>query len=197
MKMKGNHSYIRNSCLGCLILLFVINPAGHCFKGNAQILSLKQKRTEISDLHEEVSQKIVLITKMRRELNTRLQTFIEEIIQEAKGRNISSYNEAIKLPRIHYNLKLIQKLEGYMTALRLKIAYLKDATAQLEFYYQQIDDDLRIIDTLQEMDIEELIGGIDRALDAYTPETQKHIIYADRIEFHPPQKLWRKIMAEM
>ena len=180
-----------------MILLFVFNPAAHCFQGNTQILTLKQKKTEISDLHEEVSQKIVLITKMRRELNIRLQTFIEEIIQEAKGRKISSYNEAIKLPRIHYNLKLIQKLDGYMTALRLKIAYLKDANEQLEFYYHQIEDDLRIIETLKEMDIEELISGIDRALDAFAPETQKHIIYAGKIEYHPTQKLWHKIMAEM
>jgi hypothetical protein len=183
--------------LGGLILLFVFNPTGHCFKDNTQILTLKHKKTEISDLHAELSQKIVLIIKMRRELNTRLQTFIEEIIQEAKGRKISSYNEAIKIPRIHYNLKLIQKLEGYMTALRHKIAYLKDANEQLEFYYQQIEDDLRIIETLREMDIGELIGSIDQALDAYAPETQKHIIYADRIAFHPPQKLWRQIMAEM
>ena len=197
MKIRGNHCYFRKISLGCLILLFLFNASGYGFNGSAQILTLKQKMVEISDLHEKVSQKIVVITKMRRELNTRLQTFIEEIIQEAKGRKVSSYTEAVKIPRIQYNLKLIQKLEGYMTALGLKIAYLRDANEQLVFYYQQIEDDLRIIETLKEMDINALMAGIDGALAKYTPETQKHIISANTIEFQNPQKLWRKIMAEM
>ena len=127
--------YFKKISLGGLILLFLFNVSGYCFKGDNQILTLKQKMIEISDLHEKVAQKIAVITEMRRELNTRLQTFIEEIIQEAKGRQISTYNEAIHIPRIHYNLKLIQKLEGYMTAFRQKIAYLKDTNEQLVFYF--------------------------------------------------------------
>jgi pantothenate synthetase len=189
--------YIKKLSLGILILLLLFNAQGYCFKGDTQILTLKQKMTEISELYEKVSQKIALITQMRQELNASKRTFIEEIIKETKGRQISAYNEAIHIPRIHYNLKLIQKLEGYTTALRQKTAYLKDANEQLVFYYQQIEDDLKIIETLKDMDVEGLMLGINRALDAYRPETKKHIIYADRIEFYHPQEVWRKIMAGM
>jgi len=65
----------------------------------------------------------------------------------------------------------------------------------LVYYYQQIEDDLKIIETLNDMDVKGLILGINQALDTYTPETKKHIIYADRIEFYQPPEIWRKIMA--
>ena len=189
--------YLKKLSLGGLILLFLFNAAGYCFTGDTQILTLRQKMMEITDLHEKVSQKITVITKMLQKLNTSKQTYIEKIIQEAKGRKISAYNDAIHIPRIHYNLKLIQRLEGYMIALHQKSAYLKDANEQLVFYYQQIEDDLKIIETLNDMDVEELMLGINRALDTYTPETKEHIIYADRIEFYHLQEVWRKVMAGM
>ncbi len=193
--MRGKRMYINKLSLGTMILIFLYHPAGHCFKGDTQILTLKQKMAEISELHEKVSQKITVIKQMRLELSATKQKLIEEIINDTRGRQISTYNDAIQIPRIHYNLKLIQKLEGYTTALHQKIAYLKDANEQLVFYYQQIEDDLKIIETLKDMDVEALMLGINRALDAYAPETKKHIIYADRIEFDQLQELWRKIRA--
>ena len=189
--------YLKKISAGGLIFLFLFNSAGFCFKGDNQILTLKQKMTDISELHEKVSRKIAVISQMRQELNARKRAFAGEILKEVKDRHITAYDEAIHIPRIHYNLKLIQRLEGYTVALHQKVSYLKDANQQLVFYYQQIEDDLKIIETLKDMDIETLMRGINRALDAYTPETKKHIIYADRIEFHPPQKLWRMIMTGM
>jgi hypothetical protein len=189
--------YLKKLSLGGVILLLLFNTPGYCFKGDAQILTLKQKMKAISELHDEVSKKIDVITQLGQKLNDRKQTFIAEIIKEAKGRQVSGYKEAINVPRIHYNLKLIQKLEGYTIALHQKIAYLKDANEQLVFYYQQIEDDLKIIETLRDMDVDGLLLGINRALDAYMPETQKHIIYADQIEYYHPQEVWRKIMAGM
>ena len=187
--------YVRKYCVGAVIFIFLFKASGYCFKEDTLILTLRQKMTEISELHEKVSRKISVITKMRQELSDTKQTFIAEIIRETKGGQISTYKQAVHIPRIHYNLKLIQQLEGYTTALRHKIAYLKDANEQLVFYYQQIEDDLKIIATLKDMDVEGLLRDIDQALETYTPETKKHIIFADQIEFYPPQEVWRKIMA--
>jgi hypothetical protein len=66
----------------------------------------------------------------------------------------------------------------------------------LVFLNQQIRDDLRLIQTLNDMQIDKLIYRINEVLDEYIPETNKHIISFEAISWRSGEMVWNEIIMK-
>ncbi len=154
---------------------------------------LNRKMSEITSLQHSLSEKIALAMDKKKQLEQKTEALKEEVRQEKEQWQIESYQTAIRVPRIDYNLKLIQLLVGYVTSLNEKIVYLQNGHETLYFFFQQAQDDLLMIKTLNDLEVDKLIAQINSALDLYTPETTRPLFEADDVPLKDIEQIWNDI----
>ena len=182
-----------NCILALLVLLVLSNPVpAKSLKTGA----LEQKILEISALRVKIIDKIDQGIEMRIFLQKRLNELRNEIQVEMNRFGINTSEIPLENLRINYNLSLIQQLKAYIDQLDERIAYFQTGNERLKFYLHQIKDDLAIINTLKDMEIQNLIDRIDTVLDEFIPETQKQIFDAFDIRLMPIEQVWSEITTK-
>lgn len=155
---------------------------------------LNRKMAEISSLQHSLSERIALATNKKKQLQAKAENLENEIRQKKEQLEIESYHSAIMVPRIDYNLRLIQLLQGYTARLTEKIMYFQNGYDTLNFYLQQAQDDLLMIKTLNDLEVDKLISQINSALDEYTPETTKPLFEVDGVPLKDIEDIWNDIV---
>jgi uncharacterized membrane protein YheB (UPF0754 family) len=154
---------------------------------------LKLKLDEITDLQQSLSGKIELASEKKLQLEQKTETLKREIIDQKDELQIDNYQRAILNPRIDYNLKLIQLLNGYISRLKDKITYFQIGQDTLSFFYRQAQDDLLMIKTLNDLEIDKLIAQINDVLDEYIPETGKPLFDVNDVPLQDTRQIWDEI----
>ena len=152
--------------------------------------ALEQKIYEISSLRAKIIDKIDQAVEMRTRLEHQLSGLQGEIRSEQIRTGIISQQEALQNLRIRYNLSLVQVLQAYVKRLNERIAYFQKGNEHLRFLAHQIKDDIALINTLQDMEIDNLNGRINLVFDEFIPETQKQIINVTDIRMLPIERVW-------
>ena len=186
---------IFGSCiLTVLVLTILINPAA---ANSRKTGALEQKIVEISALRLKIFDKIDRGIEMRIFLQKRLNELQNEIKVEEDRFSFDASQVPLENLRINYNLNLIQHLQAYIDRLDERIAYFQTGNERLKFYLRQIKDDIAIINTLKDMEIENLIDRVDRVLDEYIPETKKKIFDTFDIRLRPIEQVWSEISTKL
>jgi hypothetical protein len=186
---------IFGNCILSLLVLSILNsPAA---AGSRKTAALEKKVIEISALRVKIIDKIDQGIEMRIFLQKRLNELQDEIKVEQNRFGINGSQTPLENLRINYNLKLIQHLRAYIDQLDERIAYFQTGNERLKFYLRQIKDDIAIINTLKDLEIENLIGRIDTVLDEFIPETQKKIFDALDIRLMPTEQIWSEIITKL
>jgi uncharacterized coiled-coil DUF342 family protein len=189
-----NMKYRRICGLVFLMLLAISTVSAEA--STAKNNELNRKISEISSLHHNLQEKIAAARATRDQLQKQIDKLVGEIHQRRDKENIVSYRTAIQSSRINYNIKLIRQLSGYSDQLTRRITYFQSGTEMLVFLNQQIRDDLRLIQTLNDMQIDKLIYRINEVLDEYIPETNKHIISFEAISWRSSEMIWNEIIMK-
>jgi hypothetical protein len=179
--------------LSILVLLILFNLAS---AGGLKTEALEQKVYEISSLRVKIIDKIDQAVEMRTRLEHHLAELRDEIRSEQIRTGIYSHPEAMQNLRIRYNLSLIQVLQAYVRRLNERIAYFQTGNDRLKFLVHQIKDDIAIINTLKDMEIDNLIDRINRVLDEFIPETKKQIFNVADIRILSTERVWDQISIE-
>jgi len=174
-----------------MIQLMVCGPN---YASEHKITELNRKIAEISSLQQSLFQKISLVMQKQEQLEQKADELEKEIHLEKEQLQIESYLKAIRNPRIEFNLKLIQLLLGYITGLTNKIGYFQNGYQTLDFFRQQAQDDLLMIKTLNEMEIDNLIAQINSVLDEFTPELGRPVFDTKEIPLKDTEKIWNEII---
>lgn len=154
---------------------------------------LKLKLNEISALQQSLTGKIELASEKKDQLRQKTRELEKEVIDEKESLKIETYQMAVLNPRIDYNLKLIQLLNGYITRLQGKIIYFQNGQDILNFFYQQAQDDLLMIKTLNDLEIDKLIAQINDLLDEYISETRKPLFDVTDVPLKDTKQIWTEI----
>ncbi len=178
--------------LAALIIYFLLCMP--IYASEQKAMALNRKMAEISSLQQRLSQKIALVMQKQEQLRQKADEFEKEIKLEKAQLQTESYLKAIRNPRIEFNLKLIQLLFGYMNGLTEKINHFQNGYETLDFFQQQVRDDLLMIKTLNDMEIDELIAQINSVLDDFIPELGKPIFDANDVPAKDTEKIWNKII---
>jgi hypothetical protein len=182
-----------SSLLSLLVLSILSSPA---VASSRKTAALGQKVIEISALRVKIIDKIDQGIEMRIFLQERLNELRDEIKVEQNRFGINGHEAPLENLRINYNLNLIQHLRAYIDQLDERIAYFQTGNERLKFYLRQIKDDIAIINTLKDLEIENLIDRIDTVLDEFIPETQKPIFDAFDIRLMPTEQVWSEIITK-
>jgi hypothetical protein len=176
--------------LSILALLISFKPAP---AGSPKTDALEKKIVEISSLQVKIIDKIDQAVEMRTRFERNLAELRDEIRSEQNRSGIYSQTEALQNLRIRYNLSLIQVLQAYVLRLNERIAYFQNGNEHLKFLAQQIKDDIAIINTLKDMEIDSLTGSINRVLNEFAPETKKPVFNVTDIRMLPIERIWGEI----
>jgi hypothetical protein len=133
---------------------------------------------------------------MRQALADQMAALAEEIRYEKDRWRIESFRDSVGFPRIAYDLQLLQQLQAYVGRLDERIAYFREAGEVLDFYFQQINDDLMMIRTLDDFTVDQLIDRINGALDEYVPASQKKIVALENLKLKDPEIIWQEIFRQ-
>lgn len=180
-------------CVSSAVLMILLLPSALLYASEQKTSELKRKKAEISSLQHSLSQRISLAREKQNLLRQKAEDLRQEIKQEKEDLQIESYHDAIKNPRIDFNLKLMQLLFGYISGLNKKILYFQNGYQSLNFYLHQVQDDLLMIKTLNDMEIDKLIAQINTVLDEYIPEMSKPIFDTNDVPIKDTQKIWNEI----
>jgi len=183
-------------CSSLAALMIYLLFCGPNYASEHKTKELNRKMAEISSLQQSLSQKILLVMQRQEQLKQKVDELEKEIKQEKEQLQIESYLKAIQDPRIEFNLKLIQLLFGYLTGLTNKISYFQNGYQTLDFFRQQVQDDLLMIKTLNDMEIDKLIAQINSVLDEFIPELGKPIFDANDITAKDTEKIWNEIIQQ-
>lgn len=172
----------------CFLLSGTGSATGH------KTAELNGKIAEITALQSSLSGKIALAMEKKKQLEQKTETLKKEIQQEKAQLQINSYKRAVLAPRIDYNLKLMQLLFGYVASLNEKIKYFQNGRETLEYFFQQAHDDLLMIKTLNDLEVEKLIAQINSVLDEYTPEITEPLFDVDGVSLKNTEQIWNDIV---
>jgi hypothetical protein len=190
---KGTDMCKHLKCSYAVIGLIIFFLGGTVSATGYKTTELNRKMAEISSLQHSLSERIALAMTKKEQLKQKTESLKQEIRQEKEQMQIESYYKAALIPRIDYNLKLIQLLLGYTTRLKEKIVYFQNGHDTLDFYFQQAQDDLLMIKTLNDLEVDKLITLINSALDEYTPETTKPLFDVDGVPMKDTEQIWNDI----
>ena len=184
--------HLIRSGLALLIVNLLICGLGHA--NEHKTTELNRKVAEMSSLQQGLSNKIALVEEKRVQLKQKMTQLEKEIKEEAERLQVDSYPTAIQNPRIEFNLRLINLLFGYVTGLTEKISYFQNGYQTLDFFRQQAQDDLLMIKTLNDMEIEKLVAAINVVLDEFIPELSRPIFDTRDVPSKDTEKIWNEIM---
>jgi hypothetical protein len=175
-------------------LMISLLLCGRNYASEHKTTELNRKMAEISSVQQSLSQKISRAMQKKEQLKQKVVELETEIKQEKEHLQIESYLKAIRVPRIELNLKLIRLLFGYTTGLNEKIRYFQYGYQTLDFLRQQTQDDLLMIKTLNDMEIDKLIAQINSVLDEFIPELSKPIFDTNDIPSKDTETIWNEII---
>ncbi len=153
---------------------------------------LNRQMTKISSVQRSLSAKIALANEKRGLLEQKVSMLQEEIRQADEPLQVQPDQKAVGNPRTEYNLKLLQLLTGYIGGLNEKIQYFQNGYQIFDFCLQEIRDDLLMIKTLNDLEIDRLMGQINGVLDEYIPEISKPIFDTQAITMKDIDKIWQE-----
>ena len=182
---------ICSSLAALMIYLLLCRPN---YASEQKTTELNRKMAEISSLQQGLSKKIALVMQKQEQLRQKVDELKKEIKLEKAQLQTESYLKAIRNPRIEFNLKLIQLLFGYITGLTDKISHFQNGYETLDFFQQQAQDDLLMIKTLNDMEIDELIAQINSVLEEFIPELDKPVFDTNDIPSKDTEKIWNEII---
>lgn len=181
-------------CSSLAALMIYLLLCGPNYASEQKTTELNRKMAEISSLQQGLSKKIALVMQKQKQLRQKVDELEKEIKLEKAQLQTESYLKAIRNPRIEFNLKLIQLLFGYITGLTDKISHFQNGYETLDFFQQQAQDDLLMIQTLNDMEIDELIAQINSVLDEFIPELDKPVFDTNDIPSKDTEKIWNEII---
>ena len=183
----------KNFICGVFLIILLLFP-GNIFPSNFKLSDLTHEMTVISSLRDKVLQRQAQASKLIKQLRQTMIELKEEIKGKKRKLRIVSCQEAIREPRVGYNIKLIQKILVYISGLSEKVQYLDIASEELAFLYQQAEDDLKVLETLSDMKIEKLMSQINQTTHKYQSEANGLSIDVNGIVLSPTEEIWNSII---
>ncbi|MCU0590233.1 MAG: hypothetical protein MUC57_02010 [Desulfobacterales bacterium] len=101
------------------------------------------------------------------QLQAQAEALSVEIQQERLRRSVATFQQALQVDRIRYDLLVLQQVRGYLVQLGDRIAYLRTAAHALNVYRDQIRDDRLMLQALNDVDSSGLLRQVREAVDQY------------------------------
>lgn len=170
-------------------------PAPDLWAADGATAQLEAKMNQIIELQKNLSEKVTLAENILRQLEEKLSGLAAEIQDERLRSGVLTYGEAVRHQSLDNRLKLAQQLVSYIEQLKNKIDTFRDGSRQLSFLYQEATDDLKIIQTLSHLRLDDFLVRSDRVIGYLKGELEQHLIRADGIRYAHTSSTWETVIT--
>jgi hypothetical protein len=181
--------------LGVCIVIILIH-ATHSSAQDSDSDLLQSKLSEIIILREKIAEKKRQAVDIFDQLKYQENMFSKEIMEEQKKSGVMSYQVVNQYPRIYYDIRLIQQIKAYMKRIEEKIIFFQLSDEKLKFLYHQADDDLKIIQALNSVEINDLIEKINILKMYVNAESDQKLIDINALTFEKQETIWDEIQLQ-
>lgn len=157
---------------------------------------LPQKMGQLLNMQEKASKKLILASEIFEYLNHRMNELRQEILEKQNQMKIISFTNAFQSPRIRHNLLLMGRIQVYLKMLNDKIEKLKVTQAKLNFLYQLLEDDLKIIETVNHLETARLFKQVDKTINDDAWLDQTHLFRIKGMVLPEPRKIWQDLIIK-
>lgn len=141
-------------------LAAVLVAVGVCAADAGKPAELQRALEDIRRAEQGVRTRISQAVELRTRLRQEGEGLKAEIRDEQRRRAIQSYPDALQIRRVDYNLRLMQRLNGYVEQIDARVAELQTFAACFERHREQIRDESRLLRTLKDADISQLLRQV-------------------------------------
>ena len=187
--------YSRMTIIGyTLVTLFLIGYLTNTASAESKADELQRKIADIRLLKEQLSDRIQQAESVLAKLSSQQRSLATEVRLLQKSYEFKSYQQVRKFDRAHHNIELLRSLTAYAEAFAKKIRFYQSGYDKLNYLSQLAEDDIKMISTLNDFEIDALTTQISLVINRYLREA--HIIQIDpeRIELVSPEDIWMRIV---
>jgi len=177
-----------------LIVLFAGTLGTGLAGENGKTQELSGALVDIRSAEQMINQRTALAEDVRQRLRQQVDELKAEIHLERRRSSVASFPQARQISRIDFNLRLMQQLLGYMDRLDSRIGYFRAAVLTLEFYRQQIRDDLLMLRTLNDADTASLMRQLDSDIEHFKKQVERPLVIASSSGLRPLDAIWSDVV---
>lgn len=174
---------------------FLVGTLGTSLAGeDGKSQELNQALADIRSVEQIINQRAALAENVRQRLGQQVDELKTEIHLEQRRCGVASFPQARQISRIDYNLRLVQRLFAYMDSLNNRISGFRAAAHTLEFYRQQIRDDMLILRTLNDADTASLMQQLASELEHLQIQVKRPLLTTLSPGLRPLETIWSEIV---
>jgi hypothetical protein len=177
-------------CLG--VMPSIASAAQMPVSSKAQ--QLQQKIADITLLQQQLQDRSKKAEYILNELLVQRNDIVSEIRILVRSLNIQSLEQARKHHRIHYNIELLRLLVAYIDEFDTKVSQYRTGFDKLTYLHQLASDDMRMVSTLSDFQIDALTTQISLVINRYMPEAHTIQIDPRHVLKASDQSVWEAIV---
>ena len=139
--------------------------AGMCAADGGKPAELRRALEDIRRAEQTVQARAVQAEALRSHLRQEGEGLKAEIRDEQRRNGAQPYPGAVQIPRVDYNLRLLQRLNGYLEQIDARLAEFQAISVGFERHRERIRDEQRMLRTLKDAEISDLMRQLAAALE--------------------------------
>jgi len=187
--------YSRMTIIGyTLVTLLLIGYLTAPATAESKADELHRKIADIGLLKGQLADRIQQAEMVLAELTSQQRNLATEVRLLQKSYAFKTYQQVRKFDRAHHNIELLRSLSAYTDAFAKKIRFYQSGYDKLSYLSQLAEDDIKMINTLNDFEIDALTTQISLVINRYLREA--HIIQIDpeKINLASSEDIWMRIV---
>jgi hypothetical protein len=177
--MRIDAERIRRAAAWALCLMAVCGVAAPVQASDPlKVEALKRGLADMVEARRLLSEKAAAGAELSRRLQSHRGELRAEIVRERQLQGIGSFSKALQVERIGYNLRLIQRIDGYLERIERRIGHFRSLDHALEFNMRSAQDELLALATLEDRDIAQPVSRIRSLLNEVAREAAQPLFNA-------------------
>ena len=178
----------------CAIALLIASATGSSVQANPKVTQLQQKMADITLLKQQLKEHSQKAESVLNALLAQRNELISEIRILIRSLNIKSFDQAQQHLRIRYNMQLLRTLMAYADLFDKKIRFYQTGYDKLVYLHQLTADDVKMVATLNDFQIDALTTQISLVINKYLPEAHAIQIDPQRVQPVSSKKVWNIVV---
>jgi len=176
-----------------LVFMLLIHMVPVKALANSKTQELQRKIADIRLLKQQLADRRLQAETVLAALIGQQNELMAEIHLLQKSLGLKSHQQAQDNARVRYDIELLRTIMAFTNKFTEKIRLYQTGHDKLTYLNQLAQDDIKMIDTLHDLEIDALTTQISLVINKYLGEA--HIIQIDpeKIEPTPPESIWLEL----
>ena len=177
--------------LGTLAALLL--AAGVCAADPGKAVELQRALEEIRRAGRTVQRRAAQALELRSQLRQEGEGLKAEARDEQRRHAVQAFPGALQVRRIDYNLRLLQRLNGYVEQIDARLVEFQTLMACFERHRERIRDELRMVRALRDAEIGRLLQELAAAIEDAAARCAAPIITLPTAQ-RPIESIWAEVV---